>query len=185
MLDFHRTCTFFAYRCAYICSASIRSRALSFGVADLDENGLVESVVSRFRSAGFDVYRNVVLDGVEFDVVAFESSSDRVYVHVVEVKRRPRDKVYKQIWRRIELADYLYVAIPYSFYTWALSRVDPRVGILLIRNGDVIVFRRPVYLGKGMAIVRSMCRSAIVASELLKGVCNRFAEPSQHIQSTA
>lgn len=184
-MDLHRTCTFFVYRCAHICFALIRGRALSFGVGGLDENSLVESVVSRFRSAGFDVYRNVVLDDVEFDVVALEASSDRVYVHVVEVKRRPRDKVYKQIWRRIELADYLYIAIPYSFYTWALTRVDPRVGIILIKNGDVVVFRRPVYLGKGIAIVRSMCRSYAFVSGFLNRVCERFAGSSQQILSTA
>lgn len=131
---------------------------MKFSAIGFDENRLVDVVASRFASAGFDVYRNIVLDEIEFDVVALEVFSDRIYVHVVEVKRRPREKVYKQIWRRITLADYLYIALPYDFYTWALSRVDPRVGILLIKGEDVVVFRKPAYLGNGAVLAKSMCR---------------------------
>ncbi|MDK6028115.1 hypothetical protein QPL79_01890 [Ignisphaera sp. 4213-co] len=126
-----------------------------------NENWLIELVASRFREAGFSVYKNIVVCDVEFDILAFEYIQNGIYVHIVEVKRRPSDKIYRQLSKRLKIADYLYVAIPYEFYSWALKRIDPRIGILLVAGDDVVVFRKPRYLGNGFLIANNMCNMVL------------------------
>jgi len=114
-------------------------------------------VASRLRDAGFDVYKNVVVDGIEIDVLALEYTDSTASVYVIEVKRRPRTKVYKQLARRARIADYLYIAIPYIFYAWALKKIDTSIGIMLIKSGDIIVLRSPRYLGNGKRLLECIC----------------------------
>lgn len=96
------------------------------------------------------------MGGVEIDVLALEYGYDVINVYVVEVKRRPRIKVYRQLMRRAGLADYLFIAIPYMFYAWALRKIDTYVGIMVIRDREVYVLRNARYLGNGGKLLKLM-----------------------------
>ncbi len=123
-------------------------------------------VASRLRDAGFDVYKNIVVDGIEIDVLALEYTYSAVLVYVIEVKRRPRTKVYKQLARRACIADYLFIAIPYVFYAWALKKIDTSIGIMLIMGSDVVILRNPRYLGNGRRLIERICSERIDISPI-------------------
>jgi len=132
--------------------------ALPSGYISVTERELTELVAYRLSSAGFTVYRNIVVGGVEIDVLALERGYDVTSVYIVEVKRRPRIKVYRQLMRRAELADYLFIAIPYMFYAWALRKIDTYVGIMVIKDREVYVLRNAKYLGNGDKLLKLMLR---------------------------
>jgi len=114
------------------------------------EEVIVEAVSRLLALAGFEVSTHVRLDGTEIDVVAIERAEPRPLVTIVEVKRRPKVKLLKQLRSRLAIADYLYAAMPYVYYAWALERIDPRVGLLLFFNPErVEVFRKARFLGNG------------------------------------
>ncbi len=123
-------------------------------------------VASRLKDAGFDVYKNIVVNGIEIDVLALEYTDNAVFVYVIEVKRRPRTKVYKQLARRARIADYLFIALPYVFYAWALKKVDLNIGIMLIMGSDIVVLRSPRYLGNGKRLIEHICNERIDISSI-------------------
>lgn len=130
--------------------------ALPANYVTVTERELTEIVASKLRSVGFSVFRNIVVGGVEIDVLALEYGYDAINVYVVEVKRRPRIKVYRQLMRRAGLADYLFIAIPYMFYAWALRKIDTYVGIMVIRDREVYLLRNARYLGNGSKLLKLM-----------------------------
>ncbi len=125
------------------------------GVELLSEAVLIDVVVSKMANCGFRVYKNIVVNGVEIDVLGLEylESSPRPLVYVVEVKSRPKPKTYKQLMKRMMFTDYLYIAIPYQYYTWALTRLDREIGIMVILDSDVRILRFAKYLGRGSKIL--------------------------------
>jgi len=126
------------------------------------EELIVEAVARSLESVGFRVFKHVKIDDVEMDIVALEPGEQRPLVTIVEVKRKPKIKLLKQLRNRAEMADYVYAAVPYMYYSWALEKVDPRVGIMLYFSPErVEVFRRARYLGKG---VRSLKLLELLAS---------------------
>lgn len=120
------------------------------------EEELVEVLADGLSRAGFRVLKHVVVGGVELDLVALEESVQGVDVYVVEVKRRPRNRIVKQLEKRFLLADYLYVAVPLDLYTWALKRVDPRVGVLVLVRGEPRVLRMGRYIGNGWRLLKAL-----------------------------
>ncbi len=141
-------------------------RALKLSRFVESESQLVNVVASRLKDAGFEVYKNIVVNGIEIDVLALEYTGSAVFVYVIEVKRRPRTKVYKQLARRAQIADYLFIAIPYMFYAWALKKIDMSIGIMLIMGSDIVVLRNPKYLGNGKRLIECICNERIDISPI-------------------
>jgi len=123
------------------------------------ERELVDLVVEFLERVGFRVFRHLVVDGIELDVVAVEEGPSFSNVYVLEVKRRPRARIARQVERRLCMADYLYVVVPLDLYGWALRRVDPRVGIMVLVGEELRVLRMGSYLGNGWRIAEVL-RSA-------------------------
>jgi len=116
----------------------------------IKENQLLSLFVKKMKMLGLDIFTNVYLHNTEIDAVVFEYiDGRRPYVHLFEVKARAKLKVIDQIERRRELADYLYVVIPYNIYPWIIRRVRDDIGIVIYINGEFYLFRKPRYIGNG------------------------------------
>ncbi len=121
------------------------------------ESELVSIVASRLRECGFFVLRNFVVLGMEIDVVGVEFVGLDPYVYVFEVKRRPRNKLVKQLRKRMSVADYVYAVVPHYLYSWALKRVDPWAGIAVVMGEELKVLRMGRYLGRGRRFIEATC----------------------------
>jgi len=124
----------------------------------LDEAFIVDEVYRFFSSMGFKVLKNVRVDTIELDLVLFENSPgyDRPLVTVLEVKRRAKHKLFKQLARRLEVSDYVYAVLPYNLYAWGLTRLEPVYGIMLYRPGSLVVLREAKYVGKGFRLLEML-----------------------------
>lgn len=118
------------------------------------EDVIVQRLADKLRGVGFEVFTHVFLNDLELDVVALEHQRGRSLAYVYEVKVKPRPKLLKQISKRIELADYLYVVVSPNLYPWVLKKVEPFVGLILFINDDLYVFRKACFLGKGEKLVK-------------------------------
>ena len=128
------------------------------GTAKNSEAELINIVAKRLALAGFLVMKNVIVDNTEIDVIALEvvSKDYRPLVYVIEVKRRPKPKVYKQLEKRLRLADYIYIAIPYFYYLWALKKIDQRIGIMVLLENELYVVRYAKYIGNGFVLLSNL-----------------------------
>ncbi|MEM4788340.1 MAG: hypothetical protein QXV06_00900 [Ignisphaera sp.] len=122
----------------------------------INENIIIQKLVDKLSSIGFEVHSHVNLDGLEIDVLVLEPQEDRPLAYVYEVKSRPTSKLLKQISKRINITDYLYVVVPLSLYPWVLKKLDPLVGLVLYMNNDLYVFRKAEFLGKGKKIIEGL-----------------------------
>ena len=86
-------------------------------------------------------------------MVALERIGVDCYVYVFEVKRRPRAKLAEQLRRRVWLADYIYAAVPFPLYSWALRVVDPSIGVAVVNRGWVSILRKSRYFGNGRKLL--------------------------------
>jgi len=128
-------------------------------LSKVSEDVIIQRLVEKLRGVGFEVYTHVVLDGMELDVVAFEYQRRRPVVYVYEVKSRAKSKLLKQISRRADLVDYLYVVVPLNLYPWVLKKLESFVGLVLYMNSDIYIVRKACFLGRGERLL-----------QLLKGV---------------
>lgn len=101
------------------------------------------------KSCGFEVFKCVRVWDLEIDVVALERIGIDCYVYVFEAKRRPKLKFIKQLRRRVWLADYVYAAIPYTMYSWALRKLEPDIGIAIVSRDGLMILRKSRYFGNG------------------------------------
>ncbi len=122
---------------------------------------------SELSSVGFTVLRNVFILGFEIDVIALDTPPrGRPVVYVVEVKRRVKSKLIKQLRKRAPYADYVYAAVPHALARQALRRIPTPFGVLLVDPGSVVrivVARRATYLGRGEGILNALSRSYSVS----------------------
>ncbi|MEM1525785.1 MAG: hypothetical protein QXZ41_06360 [Ignisphaera sp.] len=119
----------------------------------INEDVIVQKLVDKLSSIGFEVHSHVRLNGLEIDVLVLEPQEDRPLAYVYEVKSRPTSKLLKQISKRLDITDYLYIVVPINLYPWVLKKLDPFVGLVLYVNNDLYIFRRAEFLGKGNKLV--------------------------------
>jgi len=127
---------------------------LSRGCEDI----IIQRLAEKLRNVGFEVYTHVVLDGLEIDVVAFEYQKSRPLVYIYEVKSRAKSRLLKQISRRVDLADYLYVVVSLNLYPWVLKKLEPFVGLILYIDKDLYIVRKADFLGRGEKLLYLMNR---------------------------
>jgi hypothetical protein len=104
-----------------------------------------------------EVYTNILVDGVELDLVALDRQGGRTLVYVVEVKSRPKRKLLEQVLGRVGMSDYVYVALPARYYPFLLE-VPPPIGSLAVELGSRAVYeiRRASYLGNGRRLLEKL-----------------------------
>lgn len=119
----------------------------------ISEGIIVQKLVDKLSSIGFEVHSYVRLNGLEIDVLVLEPQDDRPLAYVYEVKSRPTPKLLKQISKRIDIADYLYIVVPINLYPWVLKKLNPFVGLVLYVNNDLYVFRRAEFIGRGNKLI--------------------------------
>lgn len=120
----------------------------------ISEDAIVRKLVDKLRCVGFDVFNNIRVGEVEIDVLALEHQDERPLVHVYEVKSRPKPKLVKQIAKRMDMADYIYVVVPLSLYPWVIKKLEPGIGLILYVNDDLYVFQKAEFLGRGMRVAK-------------------------------
>ncbi|MEM0006121.1 MAG: hypothetical protein QXJ56_03360 [Ignisphaera sp.] len=115
------------------------------------ESVIIERLTKKLLALGYDVYSNFKYMGLEFDVMAIEPSKElqRPLVHIFEVKVRAKSRIIDQIEKRLELADYLYVVVPYRLYPWILKKINNLVGVVIYKNDELFVFKTPIFIGNG------------------------------------
>ncbi len=108
-----------------------------------------------FKSLGMEVRTNVLVGGLELDLVAIEGSDRRPLVYVVEAKSRPKWKLLEQLLSRVELSDYVYAALPLRHYSYLLEVPEP-AGSLAVDPENQVVYeiRRPAYVGNGWKLLK-------------------------------
>ena len=104
-----------------------------------------------------EVYTNVLVGGVELDLVAVESLPGRPVVYVVEVKSRPKSKLLNQVLNRLEVSDYVYAALPVRHYFYLLWVPEP-VGSLAVDLENMVVYeiKKPKYVGNGGRLLEEL-----------------------------
>lgn len=121
-----------------------------------DEDTIIQRLADKLRNVGFEVYTHVFLRGLEIDVLALEPQKSRPLVYIYEVKSKPKPKLLKQISRRVDIADYLYVVVLPNLYPWILKKLEPFVGLILYVDNDLYVFRKADFLGKGVKVINML-----------------------------
>lgn len=121
------------------------------------EKVLIDLVGRLFRNLGMEVYTNLVIGGLELDLVAVEDLGDRSAVYVVEVKSKPKSRLLDQVLSRIRISDYVYAALPARHYLYLFEIPEP-IGSLVIdlENMAIYEIRKPRYLGNGRRILESL-----------------------------
>ncbi|MEM0066233.1 MAG: hypothetical protein QW459_02745 [Sulfolobales archaeon] len=104
-----------------------------------------------------DVYSNVIVGELEIDLVAFEDSRSRPLIYVIEVKSRPKQKLFHQLLKRVGLSDYVYAALPVKHYSYLLEIPEP-VGSLAVDANRQIVYeiKKPTYVGNGWRLLEML-----------------------------
>jgi hypothetical protein len=132
---------------------------LIYGLTQLRSGAtLEEKLVSLLKGVlgqlGMEVYSNVLIDGVELDVVAIERARTRPIVHVVEVKSRPKSKLLYQILSRTRLSDYVYAALPARHYLY-LKELPEVAGFLVvdIERQTIYEVKKAKYVGNGWRLL--------------------------------
>ncbi|MCS7111147.1 MAG: hypothetical protein N3D82_00320 [Ignisphaera sp.] len=122
------------------------------------ETLIVEKLAKKLLVLGYDVYSNFRFMGLEFDVMAVELSKEfwRPLVHIFEVKVRAKPKIVDQIEKRLGMADYLYIVVPYGLYPWILRKINNLTGVIIYKDDDLYVFKTPVFIGNGYRILMRM-----------------------------
>lgn len=125
--------------------------------AELEERAILGVVRRVFEEVGMEVYTNILVDGVELDLVALDRQGSRTVVYVVEVKSRPKRKLLEQVLSRVSISDYVYVALPARYYPFLLE-VPPPVGSLAVELDSQIVYeiRKASYLGNGRRLLEKL-----------------------------
>jgi len=130
---------------------------------------IVQKLVERLESAGFDVYSYVWVNGLEIDVLALEHGFDRSYVYIYEVKSRAKPKLVKQVYNRIGLADYIYVVVPARLYPWVIKRLEPSIGVVFYLSGDLFIFRQAGFIGNGARVLEFLKHADFRAFPVMVG----------------
>lgn len=119
---------------------------------------IVEKLAEKLSVLGYSVYSNFMFRGLEFDLIAVEPSGEfwRPLVHVFEVKVKAKSKIVNQIERRLKVADYIYVVIPYVLYPWILRKIGSETGIVIYKNDELYIFKPPIFIGNGHRILMNM-----------------------------
>jgi len=123
------------------------------------EERLVNTIANLFLLAGLPVMKHVSVDDFEIDILAIEPGSPRDSVVIVEVKRRPKPKLLKQVFKRLEYADYVYVGVPYTWYAWAYNKLPRSVGVIVVIDNEAAILRSATWVGNGGRLLRKI-RSA-------------------------
>ncbi len=91
--------------------------------------------------------------------MALEPSKEfwRPLIHIFEVKVRAKPKIVDQIEKRLGLADYLYVVVPYRLYPWILRKISNIIGVVIYKNDDLFIFKTPIFIGNGYKLLTQMC----------------------------
>lgn len=115
------------------------------------ESIIIEHLTKKLLALGYNVYNNFRYMGLEFDVLAVEHSKEfqRPLIHIFEVKVRAKPKIIDQIEKRLELADYLYVVVPYKLYPWILKKINSSIGVIIYKNSELFIFKAPIFIGNG------------------------------------
>jgi len=108
------------------------------------------------------VGKNVKIGDIEVDIISLIPDVHGVSVHLFEAKAKPKWKLIKQILSRYDMADYLYVVLPYTSYLWASSAIPEYVGIVLIdKHLNPILMRFPKWLGNGTKCLKYLAMELI------------------------
>jgi len=149
-----------AYPRAYLLRSRWFWRATERRGVSKSERELVEVVYWKLASAGLRVLKNIFVLGFEVDIIALDvRSSERPTVYVVEVKRKVKSKLIKQLRKRMPYADYVYAAVPLAAALRALRRIPAPFGVMLIDLGSsmgVYVVREASYLGNGVEMLNAL-----------------------------
>lgn len=101
------------------------------------------------------VGRNVRVCGIEVDLISLIPDVYGVSVHLFEAKVKPKWKLVKQVLNRYSIADYLYVILPYTSYSWALNTLPEYVGIVIVdKYLNPLLMRLPKWLGNGTTCLK-------------------------------
>jgi len=120
----------------------------------LSEDDLINAFIRFFNSIALYIGVHVRVHDFEVDALIIEPGVERPSVYMVEAKRKPKVKLIRQIRRRCEFSDYVYVVLPYTAYSWALKYIPTYVGIVIVDRGlNPHVIRLAKWLGNGEEIL--------------------------------
>lgn len=121
----------------------------------IGEDLLIDACSRTLQNVAIYVGRNVVVNGLELDLISLIPEESGLTVHVFEAKSKPKFKLIKQLGSRHRLTDYLYVILPYTLYSWAMSFLPSYVGVVVV-DANLIphLVRLPKWLGNGERLLK-------------------------------
>lgn len=134
----------------------------------MGEDLLIDACSRILENVAIYVGRNVVVNGLELDLISLIPEEFGLTVHVFEAKSKPKFKLIKQLGSRHRFTDYLYVILPYTLYSWAMSFLPSHVGIVVVDTNLIPhLVRLPKWLGNGEYLLRLITQAMAGYHDLL------------------